>query len=405
MKVLFLSHGANLDGGAEKVLLRLIEGLDRRRFEPVVVVPGRGAFSRRLEELGIRYHVVSQFWMVFRGAKAPVLAVNCLLNLGPVRRLRRLIAEERIDLVYTNSVVIFGGGVAARLAGVPHVWHLHEFVFCHPNFEFGFGAPVLRRSLDLLADRLLVVSRAVADDLGLPPGEEKVAVVPNGLPPESWAALPLAQVPDLRREFGIPEHGRILLFLGSLAAYKSPDKAVEALGCLGRSDVYLVMVGGRGEEPTMRRLAQAIARHGLDGQVILTGYRTDVPRFLAAAEVALVPTLTEAWGLATAEAMAAGLPVVAGKGGNNVDLLEDGRTGYLVDGGDPAGMARRIESLLDDEALRRRMGEAAREASRQYTAERQVREVAAVMETAAAVPQRKWTYAGLLRRLIRAARN
>lgn len=400
MRVLFLSHGANLDGGAEKVLLRVIEGLDRKRFEPVVVLPGRGQFSARLEAAGIPYYLVPQFWMVFRGAKAPVLAVNCLLNIAPVRRLCRVIAEERIDLVYSNSVVIFGGGVAARLAGVPHVWHVHEFVFCNPSLEFGFGGEVLRRAIDVLADRVIAVSNAVADDLGLPVTDEKVSVVPNGLLPQSWAPLPMGQAENLRRELRVPEHARILVFLGNLVACKVPERAVEALGHLGRSDVYLTMVGGQGEKPTMRRIEQAVARYGLAGRVIMTGYRTDVPRFLAAADVAVVPTLTEAWGLATAEAMAAGLPVVAGKGGNNVDLIEDGRTGYLVDDGDPKGMARRIEQLLDDEEQRRRMGEAAREASRQYTVERQVREVAAVMEAAAAVPQRKWTFTGLFGRIV-----
>ncbi|HHW15444.1 MAG TPA: glycosyltransferase family 4 protein, partial [Firmicutes bacterium] len=363
MRVLFLSHGANLDGGAEKVLLRIIAGLDLKRFAPVVVLPGKGQFSARLEELGIPYYLVPQFWMVFRGAKAPVLAVNCLLNIAPVRRLCRVIAQERIDLVYSNTIVIFGGGVAARLAGVPHVWHLHEFVFRSPSLEFGFGGRILKRTIDVLADRVIAVSRAVADDLGLSSTAGKVAVVPNGLLPESWAPVPMDRVENLRCEFGVPERGRIIVFLGNLVASKAPEKAVEASGRIKRQDVYLIMVGGHGEKPTMRRIEQAIARYGLAGRVILTGYRTDVPRFLAAADVAIVPTLTEAWGLATAEAMAAGLPVVAGKGGNNVDLIEDGGTGYLVENGDPEGMARRIEQLLDDEGLRRRMGEAAREAS------------------------------------------
>jgi glycosyltransferase involved in cell wall biosynthesis len=399
MKVLYLSHGPNLDGGAEKVLLRAVERLDRRRFAPVVVVPGRGQFSARLEELGVPHHVLPQAWMVFKGASVPVLAVNCLLNSGPVRRLRELIAAERIDLVYSNSLVIFGGGVAARLAGVPHLWHLHELVWGNPSLGFGFGPDVLRAAIDVLSDRAVAVSQAVAANLGLEGLGERLVVVPNGLRETAWEPPEPGAGEAARRELGIPAEAPVALFLGSLAAYKAPERAVAALGELRRDDAYLLMVGSAGEAATTRRIEQAIAGYGLGARVIRTGFRTDVPRFLAASDVALVPTLTEAWGLATAEAMAAGLPVVAGKGGNNVDLIADGETGFLVDGGEPAGLARGLELLLADPGRRRAMGEAARQTSRQYTVERQLAGMAAAMEAAAAAVRPVSSAGALLRQI------
>ncbi|MGE5508632.1 MAG: glycosyltransferase family 4 protein, partial [Chitinophagales bacterium] len=354
--------------------------------------------AEELERLGVSCYIVPQAWMIFARANRLVLTVNCLLNAGPVRRLCEIIARENIDVVYSNSAVIFGGGVAARLTGRAHVWHLHELVGSNPRFTFGFGLKILKACLRTLSDQIVVVSSAVAADLGLTELADEVAVVPNGLPPGAWEEPELGDLQALRTELGLPAGRRVLLFLANLGPGKRPERAIAALAALGRTDIQLLMVGNPGRRKYMRNLQSLAEGLGVSEQVTFAGYRADVRRILALADVSLVPNEIEAWGLATAEAMAAGVPVVAG---NNLDLIEDGRTGFLVEPGNAAAMAEKVALLLDDAGLRQRMGEAARESTRQYTVARQLAGVAAALDRAAAAPVRRWTLFQLLRQIVR----
>ncbi|MBK7947565.1 MAG: glycosyltransferase [Deltaproteobacteria bacterium] len=119
-----------------------------------------------------------------------------------------------------------------------------------------------------------------------------------------------------------------------------------------------VAIAGRGdEEPNLRRLA---AELGIGSRVHLLGLRNDVDRLLEAADVFVQPSRSEGLPLAVLEAMAAGLPVVATRVGGMGEAVVDGETGMLVGAERPDELARALRSLLEDDALRRRMGIEAR---------------------------------------------
>ena len=208
----------------------------------------------------------------------------------------------------------------------------------------------------------------------------RVHVVPNGISVEDFAGRGREEA---RRTLGLgPEP--ILLCVGRLARDKGFATAIKALARVGREDARLLILGSG---PERALLEQEARKAGVSDRVDFLGSkpRTEVADHLAASDAFLFPTeRDEAAPLVPLEAMAAGLPVVASDIGGGAELIESGKTGLLVPPASVDSLAGAIDSLLADDALRRRMGEAARERIvERYTIEAMTRQTVAVYELAA----------------------
>ena len=207
----------------------------------------------------------------------------------------------------------------------------------------------------------------------------RVHVVPNGISVEDFAA---PGRDEARKSLGLGT-GPILLCVGRLARDKGFATAIEALARL-ESDARLLVLGSG---PERALLEQTARRTGVSDRVDFLGSkpRAEVVHHLAASDVFVFPTeRDEAAPLVPLEAMAAGLPVVASDIGGGAELIESGKNGLLVPPASVDSLARAIDSLLADDALRRRMGEAARERIvERYTIEAMTRQTVAVYELAA----------------------
>jgi D-inositol-3-phosphate glycosyltransferase len=166
--------------------------------------------------------------------------------------------------------------------------------------------------------------------------------------------------------------GPVLLFVGRIQPLKGLDVAVRALGAVRRPDARLVVVGGAsgvGGALEVERIAKLAAEHGVTEQLRLVD---PVPHHLLssyyrAADVVLVPSRSESFGLVALEAAACGTPVVAAAVGGLRTLVEHGRTGFLVDGRDPAVFAAYTEQVLDTPGLAADLSSRAASRAQQYT--------------------------------------
>src|SRR6516225_3215767 len=126
IKILVLSHSADWCG-AEHCLFRLLKGINPRKYEAVVVLPGHGRLEERINELGVRSRLLEVGWWVKMAGSSERGEFRDGLE-GRVGALAEVIREERANLVFTNTAVVVEGALAARLCGVPHVWHVHELI-------------------------------------------------------------------------------------------------------------------------------------------------------------------------------------------------------------------------------------------------------------------------------------
>ena len=176
-----------------------------------------------------------------------------------------------------------------------------------------------------------------------------------------------------RRALGLPAAGPMLLFVGRIQPLKGLEVAVRALARPGiRPDTFLVVVGGpsgaHGDDE-VHRITSLVHALGLDDRVVFVPPQPHelLSTYYRAADVVVVPSRSESFGLVALEAAACGVPVVASAVGGLNTLVDHGRTGFLVEGRDPAAFATCLQQLLDDPVLAAEMGRRAAIRARGYT--------------------------------------
>jgi glycosyltransferase involved in cell wall biosynthesis len=346
-------------GGSDIALYRLAARLDRRRFAPVVVLPREGPLSDKLREARIRVavHPMAQL----RSTRNPLTHVRYLATFAPsVIGLALLIRRERASLVHSNSLYSLQGAWAARLAGVPHVWHIREI----PD------APAPIRSLLTimarhLSTRIVAMTAAVASMFG-GRGDDRLVVIPEGI--DLTTFTPAHGGERIRHELGIPPEAPVAGFVARLDPWKGADVFLRAAAGVLREipRAHFIVCGGElpGYEAYAASLRDIATRLGLRARTHFTGWTycvDDIPDVMGAVDVLVHTSVRpEPFGLVLIEAMASGKPVVAADDGGVPEIVSDGATGYLTTPDDPDAAAKAIASLLRDPVRARAMGTAGR---------------------------------------------
>jgi glycosyltransferase involved in cell wall biosynthesis len=326
-------------GGAENLVVLLGDRLRSAGHDPIIVCHEEGWLTERAGSFDLPVWIVPQ---------APGLDPFWPLRFA--RRLRR----ERVDLVHSHE---FGMNVyasaAALLAGLPIVGTIHGRHRVAEKQRRVLAYRLLRR----LGLEIVAVSRDLAEFLsgGFDLPVEAFHIIHPGIP---LAGAP-AVLPDgesrakARAELGIPHEGPLAVAVGSLFPVKDHATLLRAAARL--PDLRIAIAGEGGEAEALQRLAGEL---GISPRVHFLGLRDDVDRVLRAASVFCQPSISEGLPLSIIEAMAWGLPIVASRVGGIPELVEEGKTGYLVPSGDPEALATRIERVLAEPAVAARFGRA-----------------------------------------------
>jgi glycosyltransferase involved in cell wall biosynthesis len=360
--VAFVDHASDV-GGAEVSLKLLLQNLDHDLFRPLVLhAEGASWLNGLATANGIAYVPVFRQSPALQPRRDDIRtglvgnAGKIARTLGPAMALRGALKRARPALVHSNTMkchVI--AGLAAWSLGLPLVWHLRD-ILREPG-----ARSVLERAARALRPTIIAVSQAVANEvghLGVP-----VEVIHNGVPLDDFTPGPPRA--DLRRELGLEEHHRVVMVVARLTPWKGHRQLIEAMpAVLARfPEARLAVVGGPGfweEDYAAELKAVARALH-VDGAVVWTGHREDIPDLLRLCDVFVLPSTDEPFGRSIIEAMATGKPLIAGRGGGVPEICTDGRCGYLIDPQSPGDIAEAIVSILGDPARAAAMGSLGRE--------------------------------------------
>jgi glycosyltransferase involved in cell wall biosynthesis len=360
LRVVVLDHTAQ-PSGAELSLLRFLQDLPGVRAH--VILGADGPLVERLRAAGVEVEVMAMDERargLSKDAVRPgtVPLASAVATGAYVARLARRIRQLRPDLVHTNSLKAdVYGGAAARLAGVPVVWHVHDRV---SEDYLPAGAVRLLRGLARVVPAALVAnSRATAATL---PGGVPTVVVHEPLPPAGPAPA------RRHRDGGDPGDGggpfRVGI-VGRLSPWKGQDVFLRAFAAAfppGTPGVEAAIVGGAlfgeaGIEGTLRALCDEL---GIAGVVDFRGFREDVDAELARLDVLVhASVIPEPFGMVVVEGMAAGLPVVAVGEAGPTEVITDHVDGVLYPINDDAALAAALRELHGDPDLRERLGRAA----------------------------------------------
>jgi D-inositol-3-phosphate glycosyltransferase len=172
----------------------------------------------------------------------------------------------------------------------------------------------------------------------------------------------------VRCKLGLPDDAPIVLFVGRIEPLKGIDVLVQAMARLDTAARLLVVGGDAKDVQRKTELMEIAATLGIEDRVTFLDAvpHSDLPLYYNAADVCVVPSYYESFGLVALESMACGVPVVVSRVGGLKETVRDGRTGYLVPWRCPEPFAERLELLLSNETLRRKLGREARAEAERY---------------------------------------
>ncbi|GLV57097.1 glycosyl transferase family 1 [Dictyobacter sp. S3.2.2.5] len=300
--------------------------------------------------------------------------------------------HRRYDIIHSHYWL--SGVAAMRLAchwGVPHITMFHTLGRLKQLANPSEAEPPLRLEMEQRlihqADRIIAATADERSHMMRYCGAttHQVDVIPCGVDlklfepyDKQWA----------RRRLGLPLERPVLLFVGRLDPFKGPDQLLRA-GALMQKDAQLVIVGGKpGGDSELQALQDLACSLQLEDRVSFMGARTreEMPLFYSAADVTVVPSYHETFGLAAVESLACATPVVATRAGGLMTVVRHGETGFLVPRC-PGFFAERLDLLLRDERLRVRMSAAGRSSVQQFAWSSVARQIYATYEELISVGQ------------------
>lgn len=349
IKVLkFLNHF--FIGGTERQFVHVANGLDRSRFDvEIACLRKQGPLLDTLEpDMPVHVYPVKGSFYHYRS----------LLNQF---RLARDIRRRRFDIVHTygwypNVFAIPASRLAFRPVTIASIRDSGAYMTPSKIRAFKIACSLADCVLaNSIAGRTWLVEHGV--------NERKIEVIPNGIvvPPQEGRRT---DGEGIRREFGIPPGTPVCACIGRVVSGKGIDfylRAARVLADQGR-DVRFLMIGALSVERSYKSEMEMLARElNVEDRVIFTGQRQDVSEILRDVDVVVHPSLTEGLSNVILEAMGAGIPVVATRIGGNPELVQDGRTGFLVPVQDASAIAEAVCRVLDQPEMARSFGDAGRQ--------------------------------------------
>jgi len=345
--------------GGQGQVLHTVMGLRAMRQRAALVAHPEGELFRRMSE----------------GTDLIPLAPRNEIDLAAAWRLSRVLKQYRPDIVHAHDP--HGVAMAATALSIISLSPSPALVASR-RIEYRIGHNSFSRWKYDQVDCFIAISEAVRDRLiadGFP--RVKTTVVHEGVDVERIVHLPPA---NAHAVFFLPTHAPIVGNIGALVPQKGQHHLIDAAAIVVRQipDVRFVIAG---EGELRPQLEDQIKRKHLERHVFLAGFRADALELLKAFDLFALSSLHEGMCTSLVDAMAASKAAVATAVGGVPEVMTDGLTGYLVPAKDHDAMAQRIVELLQNEPLRRRMGEAALQRARQrFTVERMVQGTIEVYE-------------------------
>lgn len=359
MVILSIHNSADIYG-ASRCLVRMLRLFVRNGHRVHVAIPCSGPLEELLQECGVRIHILPALAIIERSQFHSLGGKIAFIYrfLASTTQLSGLIVHNGVDVVHINTAVLPTGALAARLTGRRSVWHQREFFAEFPSLWRFYKYYVW-----LLSSHIITISHAVGEQF---PRflRVKCTTIYDGLDEDAMKSDEEA-VRSFRARVGNPT---FLVGLVGRIKYlrKGQEVLVEAAAILRDRfpDLRYLIVGtvAPGNEDHLRRLRDLIHTNGLDSFFFFSGDVRDARNVYAAVDITVVPSVQpEPFGCVVMESMALGTPVIASRCGGIPEQIVDMETGLLFKPGSASELAGAISLLIQNSALRKRMGQAGQE--------------------------------------------
>jgi Glycosyltransferase len=350
MKNILFLHSSSELYGSDRSLLNLIKNLDKSNFNIAVVLPEDGPLLHELKRIDNVDVIIKEIAVLRRKN----LSIKGFIQyardfLKSLIFLKNIIKRKKIDIVYTNTAVVFSGGIIAKLLGKKSIWHIREII------SNRYERKVISIIVNMFSDIIIANSKATKNAISN--NEKKVKVIYNAI--ESKQIKLPDREKNIKDEIIIGMAGRINRWKGQKLFVDMAERVIKEnfnVKFLIAGDVY------RGESHILEDLKGYIDSKNLREKIILLGQVNDMNSFYNSLDIFILPSIQpEPFGLVVIEAMDRGIPVIATNHGGPVEIIDNGKNGYLVDYKDSLEMCQRVVQLINNEELRYEIGEKGKE--------------------------------------------
>jgi glycosyltransferase involved in cell wall biosynthesis len=334
-------------------------------------------------------HQVDVAFNIDHEIKPDIQEMGCKVHVIPIQRsplrkenyraykiLKKAIINEKYEIVHTHTPV---AAAIVRLV-CKNLKNVKVFYTAH-GFHFFKGAPIknwliyypIEKWLSKYTDVLITINKEDYQRAKKTFKAGRVEYIPGvGIDVDKFANVTVNKT-EKRKELDLPEDAFVVLSVGELNKNKNHEVIIKAIAKLNSPNIYYVICGQGPLESYLKQLANKL---GISNRVKLLGFRKDIPEILKAADLFAFPSLREGLPVALMEAMAVGLPVICSNIRGNVDLIEDGKGGYLVKPENDAEVAASINKVYLSKEIKLEMGFVNKEKVKSYSVETVKKQVA-----------------------------
>jgi glycosyltransferase involved in cell wall biosynthesis len=342
-KICFVLSASNTFG-ANGALIELLETLDRKDFQLYAILPSKGPITEKLKSLNIPFEVYPyKWWMRPESQSISRTAIKSILSFFVLPFVVLRIFRWQCDLVYSNTIVIGTGLMAAAILKKPHIFHIHEFGYWDHKLIFNFGKKTTLKLSNRFSKKFIFISRAVEREYSSFVDKSKSVVIYQSVTlPKKVCFQPILE-----------KHSFQLAIVGRIFPSKGQEDAVRAVSVLANNgmDVGLWIVGD-GDKKYKDQLNNLIETFHLSEKVLLCGFSDEPSGYVRAADVFLMCSKNEAFGRVTVEAMKCGVAVIGTDSGATPEIIHDKKNGLLYPAGDWKMLAQRIQYLMENKNIK-----------------------------------------------------
>lgn len=336
IKVLHVLSDTNV-GGAGRYIFNLLSNKEETSFEASVACPKGGKLEKELRNRSIKVFALE-------GGESST-------NMSQIKSLRRIISQEKFDIVHTHAS--FAGRIAGKMAGAKVVMTRHSLISGRTSLIKRMITRLISR---IFTDKIIAISRAVKINLiesGVP--ADMITIIYNGIDTTKFEGIK----GTLRKELNTAPDIPIIGMVARLVPEKGYEYAINAFYRVLKDypNALLVIIGSGSLEKSLKNMCSEL---GIENNVVFMGYRQDVENLMADFDLFVLSSVSEGLGLSLLEAMALGKPVVATITGGIPEVIKDGTNGLLVQPGNDVYLAENMVKILSDRDLARRLGDEAK---------------------------------------------
>lgn len=361
IKILYLHAGAELYG-ADKILLELLSGIDKKKFEPIVLLPNDGPLVDKISRLGFKVNVL-QYPILRRKFFKPIGIIKYMYNyIIYSHKISSYVRKNSINILHVNTTAVLEGVFIKIFNRKPVIWHIHEIIES-PELVFQFTSFMIQRFSDIIVTVSNATKKRLLDSSII--DSDKVRTIYNGININAIVNENGHEVKNIMKEkLNIPKESKVVGMVGRINSWKGQQDFVQAINLVfsKNKSIHAVIVGGifEGEEHYLHELKKSIAATDDPSRIHLVSFSENIADFYNLFDVFVLPsTQPDPFPTVVLEAMANQLPIVGYNHGGITEMIENNISGYLIEVGNVVKLGDCILNLVNNDELCCLVGKAA----------------------------------------------